>query len=105
MSYYSKYLLLVLHNMCSSLKYSEAVIILYKGIDERPHYRMIWVPLLKMKKNPCNLYPQIINNVKDHKISCTAPAKEMVQYFAFDCMADLISSQSEVVLSGDMPCC
>lgn len=57
------------------------------------------------KKNPCNLYPQIKNNVKDHIISCTAPAKEIVQYFASACMADLISLQSEVGLSGDMPCC
>jgi hypothetical protein len=57
------------------------------------------------KKNPWNLHPQIINNLKDHIISCTAPAKEMVQYFASACMADLISLYSEVVLSGDMPCC
>jgi len=43
------------------------------------------------KKNPWNLHPQIINNLKDHIISRTAPAKEMVQYFASACMADLIS--------------
>jgi len=67
---------------------------------------MIWVPLLKIKKKKkCNLYPQIINNVKDYIISSTAPAKEMIRYFASACMADLISLQSEVGLSGDMPCC
>jgi hypothetical protein len=37
MSYYNKYLVLVLHNMCSALKDSEAVIILYNRTDERPH--------------------------------------------------------------------
>jgi hypothetical protein len=74
-SYY-KYLLLVLCNVCPALKDSEAVIILYKRIDEIPQYRMIWAPLLKIKNKSMHLYPQIIITVKDHIISCTAPAKK-----------------------------
>ena len=42
---------------CAALKDSEAVLILYKGIDERPHCRMIWVPLLKIKKKSMQFIP------------------------------------------------
>jgi hypothetical protein len=45
---------------------SKAVIILYKGIDERPHYKIIWVPLLKIKKKSMKFTP---TNYKQFKRS------------------------------------